>query len=258
MPAEPSITIDIAQVAARIRQVAQPGEVLLIGVTGSVAAGKTTFSHALKEDLAQTHRVATVSTDGFLLSNAVLTSRDLMMRKGFPETFDTAAMVAMMHQARIGPIAAPVYSHTTYDVDPALSVEIAQQDILIFEGLGLSPQGDGANPADALDLLIYIDAAEDDIERWFVTRFLGLWAAAEHNPASFYAQFRTMDEAQTAQFASAVWSQINLPNLRDHILMARDFANIVLLKRVDHRLFLVRDLALPTKVESQEQAPPSK
>ena len=69
---------------------------------------------------------------------------------------------------------------------------------------------------------------------------MGLWRAAETDPASFYAQFRHMDEVQAEQFGRMVWSQINLPNLRDHIVHARDRADILLRKDADHRLELVR------------------
>lgn len=234
--------IDVAEIAVRIGARARPGRVLVVGVTGSVAAGKTTLSHALAEAMADSHRVATVSTDGFLLPNAVLTERGLTMRKGFPETFDADAMLAMMRQARLGPFSVPIYSHVIYDVDPALSLTVEPPDILLVEGLGFSPMADGRNPSEGLDLLIYIDAEEADIEAWFVDRFLGLWRAAETDPASFYAQFRSMDEAGTAQFASAVWSRINLPNLRDHIVQARETADVVLMKDASHRLRLVRDL----------------
>jgi type I pantothenate kinase len=67
-----------------------------------------------------------------------------------------------------------------------------------------------------------------------------LWRAAETDPTSFYVQFRTMDEVQAAAFAQSVWAGINLPNLRDHILPVREFADMVLQKDSQHRLFLIR------------------
>ena len=85
----------------------------------------------------------------------------------------------------------PGYSHVIYDIDPALSRHFAPPDVLIVEGLGLTPR-----PAE-LDLLIYLDAEEADLENWFAARFLDYWRAAETDPASFYARFRAMSEAET-------------------------------------------------------------
>ena len=101
----------------------------------------------------------------------------------------------------------------------------------------------GYDAADALDTLIYLDAQEADLEHWFVARFMGLWHAAETDSASFYAQFRGLDEPGAQAFARSVWERINLPNLRDHISAARDRADIILTKDRDHRLTLsfVRD-----------------
>jgi type I pantothenate kinase len=232
--------IDVAALAALIAARATPGEVLLVGLTGSVAAGKTTLAAALAQALGAGRRVQAVATDGFLLPNATLDARGILNRKGFPETYDVDRLEALMRHARSGPVRVPVYSHVTYDIDPAAVLEVDRPDILILEGLGLAPLPDGRNPARGLDLTVYIDATEAELEAWFVDRFVGFWRAAETDPASFYAQFRRMDEARAAEFARMVWAAVNLPNLRDHIQGARDLADIVLRKAADHSLRLVR------------------
>ena len=96
----------------------------------------------------------------------------------------------------------------------------------------------GYDAADALDTLIYLDAQEADLEHWFVARFMTFWHAAATDPASFYAQFRGLDEPGAEAFARSVWTRINLPNLRDHIRAARDRADIILTKDRDHRMQL--------------------
>jgi len=167
----------------------------------------------------------------------VLDMRGLTARKGFPESYDAAALRQALNQVRDGPAAFPGYSHVTYDVDPALLRRIDRPDVLIIEGLSLDldRQSTGQGPR-LVDCLIYLDADEADIEQWFVGRFLGLWAAAEHDPASFYARFRGLDRDQTAALARTVWNQVNLPNLREHIAKARDVADIVVRKRLDHAI----------------------
>jgi len=61
----------------------------IIGIAGSVAVGKSTTARVLQALLARwpnTPKVDLVTTDGFLLSNAVLEREGLMDKKGFPES----------------------------------------------------------------------------------------------------------------------------------------------------------------------------
>jgi type I pantothenate kinase len=129
-------------------------------------------------------------------------------------------------------------------VDETLGRTIDRPDLLIVEGLGLAPVGDDNRAAQALDALVYIDATEEDLEHWFLDRFMALWRAAETDPESFYARFRSMSEMEARGFArTAVWRAINLPNLHDHIVRARPHADVLIWKERDHRLRLVRPLA---------------
>ncbi|MGH6956349.1 MAG: hypothetical protein ACREEW_06750, partial [Caulobacteraceae bacterium] len=129
----------------------------------------------------------------------------------------------------------PGYSHVIYDIDPALTRRLEAPQVLIVEGLGLH---EGA-AALGLDLLVYLDADEADMEVWFTERLIGFWREAEHDPGSFYARFRTMTEVQARAFAAQVWRSINLPNLHEHIAGARQVADIVATKGRDHRLLSI-------------------
>lgn len=200
-----------------------------------MAAGKSTLCAALKAALEPGLTVEVVSTDGFLWPNAVLAERGILMRKGYPETYDAGGLAAALAGIRTGPALFPGYSHVIYDIEPGLSREIAPPDILILEGLGLTSKAVG------LDLLIYLDADEADLEDWFARRFVDFWRAAEHDPASFYARFRSMTEPEAEAFArGVVWTQMNLPNLRENIVLARDVADIVVRKAADHSLAKTR------------------
>ncbi len=229
---------DAPRLAQHISAHHRPGAPLLVGITGSVAAGKSALAAALAENLAGL-RVATVATDGFLRPNAELDAAGLTLRKGFPESYDGVALAATLAALRHGPASVPAYSHQRYDVDPALARVLGPADVILVEGLGLAPHA-GKDPATALDLLIYLDADEADLEHWFVTRFMRLWHAAADDPASFYVRFRDLTPEAAQTLARGVWTGINLPNLRDHISGARDRADILLSKDRDHRLTLHR------------------
>ena len=207
----------------------------IVGVTGSVAAGKSTFAQALADQLAAGGgRIELACTDGFLHPNAVLEARGALGRKGAPDTYDHAALRAALTAVRSGPAQFPAYSHVVYDIDPALTRTIAAPDALVIEGLTLRHPDTG--PAGLLDALIYLDADEADLERWYVARFLELWEAAEHDPTSFYARFRHMNREQTDGLARMVWRDVNLNNLHDHIIHARARADLVVAKAGDHSI----------------------
>ncbi len=227
--------ITAAALAARLAAGAAPGAVHVVGLTGSVAAGKSTLAGQLAAALAPTHQVAVVSTDAWLLPNAVLDARGLTLRKGYPESYDADALAALPAAIRRGPVIVPGYSHVIYDTDPALARTIDRPDVLIIEGLGFAGTLVGA-----VDSLVYLDAAEDDLEHWFLARFMGFWHAAAGDPGSFYARFRSMDEAAAREFGRMVWQTINLPNLRAHIAPVLPHADLVVRKARDHALALVR------------------
>ena len=93
----------------------------IIGMAGSVAVGKSTTARILQRLLARwpNHpKVDLVTTDGFLLPNAILEREGLMNRKGFPESYDLPALLRFLSDIKAGRrnVAAPVYSHLTYDV----------------------------------------------------------------------------------------------------------------------------------------------
>lgn len=201
----------------------------VVGITGSVAAGKSVFAQSLKAamEVAQPGaQVEAACSDGFLMPNAALTQAGILARKGFPETYDHAAMAAALAAVRNGPAVFPAHSPTIYDIDPDLARTLDAPDVLILEGLAL--------PRASLDALIYLDAAEADLFAWFEHRFMGLWEAAQGDPSAFYARFPTREAAQSV--ARMVWDQVNLPNLREHVLPDRDRADLVITKSSDHAI----------------------
>jgi type I pantothenate kinase len=206
---------------------------LLVALAGSVAAGKSTFASALAAALATPDGpiVEVVSTDGFLFTNAELAARGLLARKGFPETYDHALIVDVLGRVARGErdVAVPRYSHQTYDRAGSPQV-LHRPDVVIVEGIhALAPP-----VANLSSVLVYLDAAEDDLRTWFVARFTALVAAAADDPESFFAAWTGMSDDDVRHLAEAVWEQVNLVNLVEHILPTRWRADVVLRKGADH------------------------
>jgi type I pantothenate kinase len=205
----------------------------IIAVTGSVAVGKSTLATQIRDALAPDNDSALVlNTDGFLFSNAVLQERNLSLRKGYPETYDLdalrAAVSAIKNNQRIE---IPRYSHVTYDVDHDNPIAVEGAALIVLDGLHLGSIG-----GDLVDTLLYLDASEAVIENWFSTRLLTLMLQGRNDPESFYHRFRAMDDTARGQFITMVWRDINLPNLRNHIIQDRTRADIVARKSADHKI----------------------
>ncbi len=142
----------------------------VIGVAGSVAVGKSTTARILRELIARWDwepKVDLVTTDGFLHPNAVLTRRNLMARKGFPESYDRRALLRFVAEVKAGKseVTAPVYSHLTYDIVPGERIVVRRPDVLIVEGLNVlqPPQAHptgraGLAVSDFFDFSVYVDA----------------------------------------------------------------------------------------------------
>lgn len=209
----------------------------VIGVGGSVAVGKSTFARALGQAIAalpETPRVEIVSTDGFLFSNQTIAERGLKGRKGFPESFDVEALRAAVRAIRLGErVRVPLYSHTVYDVDPENAHVVEAPEVAILDGLHLAQIEKPGEPR-LIDCLIYLDAEEATIERWFTDRLVPMMVAGIDDPKSFYYTYRDKTPGERLDFAAHVWAKINLPNLRDHIVADRAAADLVLTKAPDH------------------------
>ena len=230
----PDLLADLSESLVKRRPAAGP---LIVGLTGAVAAGKSTFADQLSAALAnRSLKVETLNTDGFLWPNADLTAKGILDQKGFPPSYDLEGLHGSLRAIRQGPIQVPTYSHGIYDIDPTLTRTLAPPDILLVEGLSLNHRAARGLEADPLDVLIYLDADEADLEAWYVHRFMGLWEAAEHDPTSFYARFRAMSRTDTEALARQVWTQVNLRNLRENIVHARDHADVIVTKGPDHAL----------------------
>jgi type I pantothenate kinase len=225
----------------------------IIGVGGSVAAGKSTTARVLQALLARwpnVPKVDLVTTDGFLYPNAVLDREGLMEKKGFPESYDLPVLLRFLTDIKAGrwPVHAPLYSHLVYDVVPNCWIEIDRPDILIVEGLnvlqgGRLPKDGKAVPfvSDFFDFSIYLDADEAVLLSWYVSRFLTLRGTAFADPKSYFHRYADLSDQEAVATATGIWNRINRVNLRENILPTRPRADLILTKGDSH---LIEEVAL--------------
>jgi type I pantothenate kinase len=238
-----SATQNLHKVSATFLGAMAPKVPYVIGIAGSVAVGKSTFARILQALLARwpDHpRVDLITTDGFLFPNDILQDRGIMNRKGFPESYDTKALLHFLRDLKSGAsdVRAPVYSHVVYDIVEGGTISIRQPDILILEGLNVLQVGSESNEfvSDYFDFSIYIDAEEQDIEQWYVERFQALRETVFRDPNSFFQNYAHLTDEEAVDTARTIWREINGKNLVENIEPTKSRASLLVQKGHDHRV----------------------
>ena len=214
----------------------------IIGISGSVAVGKSTTSRLLQILLSRRFKWASVemvTTDGFLYPNKVLEEKNILDRKGFPESYDMELLLNFLDSIKNGEeFEIPVYSHEVYDIISDEKVTIQPVDFLIVEGINVfqNPQNQTLYVSDYFDLSIYVDADVANIETWYLERFQTLLKLAEKDPNNYYHRFTQMPFNQVLAIAQDTWKNINLANLEKYIEPTRSRADIILHNGQNHEI----------------------
>jgi type I pantothenate kinase len=220
----------------------------VIGVAGSVGAGKSTAAEVLLSLISlwpERPKVDLVSTDGFLYPNRVLRSRGLMDRKGFPESYDLPLLLGFLADVKSGraEVSAPIHSHLTYDIVPDQVQIVKRPNVLIVEGLnileaGISepPDGQRVFVSDYFDFSIYVNAEEEHIREWYVQRFLRLRETALEDDSAYFHRYAGLSVEETKGVARRIWEEIDHPNLVENIEPTKSRARLILEKGRDHSI----------------------
>jgi type I pantothenate kinase len=221
----------------------------LIALGGSVAVGKSTAARLvvrLLQSLRPDWRIELVTTDGFLLPNAVLDERGILARKGFPESYDRRALLRFVADLKSGvaEVRVPLYSHLRYDIIDGDEQVVEKPDVLVLEGVNVLQRGTGrVYVSDFVDFALYLDAEEEDVRRWYLERFLELRNGAFQQPESYFHRYAQLSDEEAIEVASGIWERTNRPNLLENIQPTRPRADLILEKGADHfvsRLLLRR------------------
>ena len=169
-------------------------EARVVGITGGIAAGKSTVAAAVAEALGW----PAVSTDGFIRADAG-------DRKGYADSYDAAAVAAFLHAIRSdGRAIAPRYSHLHYDV---VGHDEIVSDCVVIDGLHLGHNAIGVR--DRIDLLVHLDAPTEVLSRWYLARFQELREQAKHDPTAMLHPYRDMAGDVLDGMAMQVWHDLN-------------------------------------------------
>lgn len=205
---------------------------VVVGLTGGVGVGKSTSAELIAEGLTDSRgrTVSVVSSDGFLHRNAELERRGLTLRKGFPESFDTDAIVGFLRTIAAGDAAlAPVHDHHTYDIRDE-PIEVQPGDVVVFEGVN------ALLFHEQMHVTIYVHADAEIMRGWFVERATVLRERARTEFSPFFDVWVDAPDDDFAAMLDQAWFLVNLPNLVEAIEPTRTFADVVITKGADHTI----------------------
>src|SRR5690606_27074861 len=153
--------------------------------------------------------------------NRVLEERGLMLRKGFPESYDVRHLLRFVSEVKSGrsPLFAPLYSHLRYDIIPDRFQTVDRPDVVIIEGLNVLQTGPASSVfvSDFFDFSIYVDASVEHLRQWYVERFMRLRETVFQDPGSYFHRFSQLSTSEARKLALQIWMEINEANLRENI-----------------------------------------
>lgn len=168
-------------IAAEIVERAGDLSRVIIALAGPPGAGKSTLSERLLAAL-PAGEAALVPMDGFHFDNAVLDQMGMRNRKGAPETFDCAGLVATLLRIRSGegPVAVPLFDREADLARAGAAIIPAGARFVLVEGnYLLLDRAPWSNLALLFDLTIFIGVPMAELECRLLARWTDLGRSEE-------------------------------------------------------------------------------
>lgn len=211
-PLEAPFADDLPAILDRIEALPRHERRQLVAIAGTPAGGKSTIAALLTKALQDRGiSAATVPMDGFHLDNRILSERDLLARKGAPETFDAAGFITLMTRLRTeAEVIYPVFDRQrdisvagAERMDPGCDIAIVEGNYLLFDEAPWSAL------SDLWDLTIWVDTRIDTV----LDRCVARWLAHGHTPEAARARALGNDVANAERIiAAARPADITIPD----------------------------------------------
>jgi pantothenate kinase len=156
---------------------AQSSDRYLVALAGAPGCGKSTLASEVARRLnAQGRKTVVVTMDGFHLDNRILEARNLLPRKGAPETFDAPGFLRLVRALKTGEeVFAPVFDRTR-DLAIAGAVAVpSTAKVVIVEGNYLMfDEPPWSDLAELWDLSVRVNVPMPELRARLIHRWLSL------------------------------------------------------------------------------------
>ncbi|MDD9138134.1 type I pantothenate kinase [Fructobacillus sp. CRL 2054] len=221
------------QLISQIKK-AQNGSFFTIGLTGSVAVGKSTLAERLAVGLRESGlKVEVLSTDAFLKDNATLHEEGIFDEKGFPKSYDLTALEEFIRFFQDGKDdqKVAVYSQTLADIVPSEKKRVKRPDVLILEGVVALQL-----PEDLLNSTIFLEADMAHVKDWYLERNLLATVKSANHPDSWRAQYAKLPLIDFYNLAMSIWEKTNQKNYDDYIYPSQQSADWIVALDYYHQI----------------------
>ena len=180
----------IADIADDVVRRAGDSRRFLIAIAGPPGAGKSTMAEGLAQALrAKGDTAEVLPMDGFHMDNAILIDRDLLSRKGAPETFDVRGFLDIIRAVRLADqeVLVPVFDRAREIAIASARVVSPAHRFIIAEGnYLLLNQGKWAELEDVFDFSIMLAPPIAVLEERLWARWRGYNLTEESARAKVY------------------------------------------------------------------------